>query len=137
MQKKTKIGIGHNKPPKKKTKKIKKAKLQDEKLLNEFIFKLLPMEQMLYHKIAGNSGTKIYQFIKWKRGMMKENGWITMSNVEMRKHGWGMNRETKSLALYKLNQAQLITINIPGPGFAIKAFRPDIRGEYDGRKNKK
>ena len=39
MQKKTKIGIGHNKPPKKKTKKIKKAKLQSEKLLNEFIYK--------------------------------------------------------------------------------------------------
>ena len=66
-----------SKPPKKKTKKIKKAKPQSEKLLNEFIFKLLPMEQMLYHKVAGNSGTKIYQFIKWKRGMMKENDWMS------------------------------------------------------------
>ena len=76
---------------------------------------------------------KIYQFIKWKRGMMKYNGWITVGNVEMRDHGWPMNRETKSNANYKLNQAELIGIHPKEPGKSVRVFRPDIKGEYDDR----
>ena len=67
--------------------KIRKAKPQSPKLLKEFIFKMHPLEQMVWKKVAGPSGAKIYQFIKWKRGMMKHNGWITVGNVEMRNHG--------------------------------------------------
>ena len=44
-----------------------------------------------------------------------------------------MNRETKSLAVWKLNQAQLIGVHEPQPGKALKVFRPDIKGEYDER----
>jgi len=128
-------GIGHNKAPKKKAAKriIKKPKRGSPKLLKEFIFKMLPMEQAIWKKVAGPSGAKIYQFIKWKRGMMENNGWISMSNVEMRKHGWFMNRETKSLAVWKLNQAQLLGVHKTEPGKALKVFRPDIKGEYDKR----
>ena len=77
--------------------------------------------------------SKIYQFIKWKRGMMKHNDWITVGNVEMRSHGWPMNRETKSKAIYKLNQAQLIGIHPQEAGKSVRVFRPDIKGEYDDR----
>tara|TARA_R110000824_G_scaffold160399_1_gene335140 strand:+ start:259 stop:609 length:351 start_codon:yes stop_codon:yes gene_type:complete len=114
-------------------KQIKKPKRQSPELLKEFIKKMLPMEQAIWKKVAGPSGAKVYQFIKWKRGMMKFNGWISMSNVEMRKHGWFMNRETKSKAVWKLNQAQLIGVHPQEPGKALKVFRPDIKGEYDGR----
>tara|TARA_B100002003_G_C13982113_1_gene474886 strand:- start:404 stop:805 length:402 start_codon:yes stop_codon:yes gene_type:complete len=129
------IKIGHNRPPKKKAPKreIKKPKRQSPKLLKEFIFKMHPLEQMVWKKVAGPSGAKIYQFIKWKRGMMKYNGWITVGNVEMRNHGWPMNRETKSNAIYKLNQAQLIGIHPQEPGKSVRVFRPDIKGEYDDR----
>ena len=125
-----KIKIGHNKPPKRA---IKKAKRQSPKLLKEFIFKLLPMEQYMWRKVAGTSGVKVYQYIKWKRGMMKHNGWIALPYIEMLKHGWGMNRETKAKAIWKLNRAQLIEIQPLQPGKAYKVFRPDIKGEYDGR----
>ena len=113
--------------------KIRKPKRQSPKLLKEFIFKMHPLEQAAWKKVAGPAGAKIYQFIKWKRGMMKYNGWITISNIELRNHGWAMNRETKSLAVWKLNQAQLIGVHEPQPGKALKVFRPDIKGEYDER----
>ena len=113
--------------------KIRKPKRQSPKLLKEFIFKMHPLEQAAWKKVAGPAGAKIYQFIKWKRGMMDNNGWISMSNVEMRKHGWFMNRETKSLAVWKLNQAQLLGVHKTEPGKALKVFRPDIKGEYDKR----
>ena len=67
--------------------------------------------------------------ILWNR----RPGWITISNIELRNHGWAMNRETKSLAVWKLNQAQLIGVHEPQPGKALKVFRPDIKGEYDER----
>ena len=113
--------------------KIRKAKPQSPKLLKEFIFKMLPMEQYMWKKVAGTSGVKLYQYIKWKRGMMKYNGWISLPNIEMQKHGCGMNRETKAKAVWKLNAAQLIEIHPREPGKAYKVFRPDIKGEYDDR----
>ena len=54
--------------------KIKKPKPGDPKLLKEFIKKMLPLEQAIWKKVAGPAGAKIYQFIKWKRGMMDNNG---------------------------------------------------------------
>ena len=63
-----------------------------------------------------------------------ETQWLdNRGNVEMRNHGWPMNRETKSNAIYKLNQAQLIGIHPQEPGKSVRVFRPDIKGEYDGR----
>jgi len=102
-------------------------------LSKHFIFKYLLAESALWRAAAKDAGAKLYEYIKWKRGMMKQNGWIEVSNVALRKVNRGMNRETKSLALYKLEKAGLIQLHY-APGKAVKVFKPDIKGEYDRRK---
>ena len=46
---------------------------------------------------------------------------------------WVDGLETKSKAIYKLNQAELIGIHPQEPGKSVRVFRPDIKGEYDDR----
>ena len=77
---------------------------------------------------AGANGLRIYNFIKWKEGMLKKklgnqyDYWISLGNDEFQKHFGYMQRQTKCSLLKKLAAKGLIELKRE-PGAAFKVLR--------------
>ena len=69
---------------------------------------------------AGANGLRIYNFIKWKEGMLKKK--LGNQNDEFQKHFGYMHRQTKCSLLKKLAAKGLIELK-RDPGAAFKVLR--------------
>ena len=81
-----------------------------------FIMNFKLHERLAWKMAAGDKGAILYEFYTWKNEMLKRmrrtknNFYIPMSNLAMREHGFGMHRETKVNAIWKLKTAKLIDV---------------------------
>lgn len=98
-----KVPINIDLPNSKRTKFSKKANKEEW-----YIFKTKYLLAAAFYKSAGGVGRIILDYLLWKRSM-NGNQWISLPNAHFKIH-FGIERQRKSEALYKLEKDKLIDV---------------------------